>query len=102
MVHRGAGKYYAPNECAGIAVITIVVQWCALQKFVKRSAEYGHRPCRCLCGTSYSLDLFFCDGPSWSCVISLSRTFFLVRPIPAMSGQPHNPKSGYSTLLIGY
>jgi hypothetical protein len=26
MVHDGAGKYYAPNECAGITVITIVVQ----------------------------------------------------------------------------
>jgi hypothetical protein len=32
MAHGGAGKYYAPNECVMIAVITIVVQWCALQK----------------------------------------------------------------------
>ncbi len=31
MVHDGAGKYYAPNECAGITVIPIVVQLGSLQ-----------------------------------------------------------------------
>ncbi len=49
MVHGGAGNYYAPNECAGVTVIPIVVQWCALQEFAKRSAEYGRRLGRCQC-----------------------------------------------------
>jgi hypothetical protein len=83
MVHGGAGKLYAPNECVEIAVITIVVQLGVLQKFAKhmQSASIDHAvanayqsffefvsPCRTVMVRRDYTELYF---------------FMLVRPLPA-------------------
>lgn len=76
MVHGGAGDYYAPNECVGIALITIVVQLSVLQKTTMQLPMH----------TNHSLNSFLRVGPLWSGVITLSRTLFmLVRPLTAKS-----------------